>query len=275
MMETLHQITAIQTALDFRYIDTLYIEQIKDLDLSILYVPDEFHPDSAVTFQQVQHTVSEAGLSRVDICIMHGAFGYQLRQAPAHIQRHLETDYLGIVEYWISIGHVHVHSFYERIIPQGSFDRLSHGEEHPKGGVVLSIRGPDGPKWDFIENVGAKIFKTIEVRGTDLDRSMAQIRKACVKLPDESHVRIKASKSHPCYMGLKEIQLEYVMLHFTKSNTDDDDVPRTTLVDLISSDVYTPVSITSGNIVDLLMEAMTDLNDSQLALARCILEETV
>ena len=209
---------------------------------------------------------------------MHGAFSYQLKQAPAHIPRHNESDYLGIVKYFINIGHVHGFSTYGRILAQGSFDRTAHNEEHPKGGIVCDIRGPDGDSWFFVENKGAKIFKTIELKNPDLDKSISKIHKSIKDLPDDSHIRIKAVKAHPVYVALDEIKLRYPAFNFTRVVLDETTEEATKAISLpLASEFYKSVSITNDNIVSLLMHEVKSkysLTDAKLAFLNSILEET-
>jgi DNA repair exonuclease SbcCD nuclease subunit len=274
---TLHHINAHDTCLDFRYIETAYIEFLKDLELYILYVPDEFSPSPDMTLSHVESLMKDLNITQVDIACMHGAFSWQLRNAPSHIQRHSEEAYLSIVKHYVNIGHVHNFSTYDRLLAQGSFDRLSHGEEEPKGGILCDIRGPHGDSFNFIENVGAKIFKTITLRTLDLDKCIQQISKATLKIPDDSYVRIKAVKTHPIYVAFDELKIKFPMFHLSKISLDDEDIsePKESLI--VDTDVYTPVSITDTNIVDLLMNEVRskyNLSDSQLTLLTGLLEQT-
>ena len=64
---------------DFKYISTLSIEIMEDLDISILYVPDEWTANTDLTFSQVKELLADNNLSQVDICILHGMWFYQAR----------------------------------------------------------------------------------------------------------------------------------------------------------------------------------------------------
>lgn len=275
--DTLHQINGRESTLNFRYIDTCYIEFLKELELYILYVPDEFSPSTDMTLNHVKSLMKDLNIEQVDIAQMHGSFEWQLKKAPAHIQRHSEEAYLSIVKHYVNIGHIHNFSTCERLLAQGSFDRLSHGEEEPKGGIVCDIRGPHGDSFNFIENKGAKIFKTITVRSLDLDKCIQSISKATRDLPDDSYIRIKAIKTHPIYVAFDELKIKFPMFHLSKISLDEDEVsdPKENLT--IDTDVYTPVSITDTNIVDLLMNEVRskyNLLDSQLTLLTELLEQT-
>jgi hypothetical protein len=262
-------------SLDYKYISTLHIEYITDLELYVLYVPDEYSPEVATTFSHVQQLLSDTGIRQVDIAIMHGAFGFQLKQAPSYIQRHREEDYLAIVKHYINIGHVHGFMIYDRIIGQGSFDRNGHGEEEPKGGTICTIRSPTGDSFVFVENKGAKIFKTITLKTLDLDKCIAHIVKLTKNLPVGSFVRIKATKDHPIYSAFKDLESKFPLLRLSKLSSD----KETEEVKSVSldTDIYTPVSITDTNIVSLLMSEIRskyNLTDSKLNMLSELLEST-
>lgn len=239
--------------LDFKYIETLHIEKIDDLGLSVLYVPDEWAATTDKTQEQVDTLLKEAMLSKVDIAIMHGMFTYQVPELTKESLKHSELYYLDIVKYFICIGHVHVFSTFDRIIAQGSFDRLAHGEESPKGGVLCYLNKEGQHGYVFIENQTAKTYKTITIRGTDIDKAVAQLTTALDKLPAESHVRIKAKKEHPILQGLNTFKVNYPFLHFTKLTVEDEETEKMIKEFVDNETEYIPVNINKENIVELLM----------------------
>lgn len=266
----------ISPKLDFKYIDTLFIEHIKDIDLHVLYIPDEWNPNVDVTFSQVKELMDNLGIHQVDIGMLHGMFGYQLKNIPGNFPKHDEVKYLSIVKYFINIGHIHTFSTYDRILAEGSFDRMSHGEEEAKGGTVCSIRGEGGNHFDFIENKGAKIFKTIVVKYNDLDKAISHIDKVVDKLPINSYVRIKAKKDHAVYIAFEELKQRYPLYYFTKASLEDDTDKYTAMHEAITlPDDYSPISITNDNIVDLLLteiKSKYSLTEPQLNLLSNTLE---
>jgi len=243
---------------DFGYIKTLSIEQMPDTGLTVLYVPDEWSSDTNDTYQQVLGLLNQHGLKSVDIAIMHGQFGYQL---PAHVQsipRHNEEDYLQIVSRYISIGHVHKHSVCKRIIAQGSFDRLSHNEEEDKGLVRIHLNvDPSKDQYYFIPNTNATIFKTITLPDGDLETAHRRINKAVVKLPNESHVRIRAKVGHPFLGYLDQIKKDYPFIHWSKIATDDASDSVDNVVELGVASTYIPITITATNIVEQVMGVLS------------------
>lgn len=251
LSETVYNV--VNQPVDFKYIDTLHIEHIEDLDLKILYIPDEWTSSVDLTYSQVEQTMRDLNITEVDIGIMHGMFGYQLKNVPASIQKHDEGKYLSIVKYYINIGHVHNYSHYERIIAQGSFDRLGHGEEEAKGGVVCTLDPVNGNSFSFIQNKEAKIYKTITLRYKDTDNSVNQIAKAVKNIPNDSYVRIIANKDHPLYIAFDDVKLMYPMYNFSKKSKEDieDDYELIANVTTLDSE-YTPITISKDNVVQLL-----------------------
>jgi DNA repair exonuclease SbcCD nuclease subunit len=240
---------------DMKYVNSLSIEHMDDLGLSVLYVPDEWRSDPEVTYDEVRGLLAQDQLDKVDIAIMHGNFGYQLPPQATKAPRHNEEKYLSIVKYFISIGHIHTSSVYSRILAQGSFDRLAHGEEEPKGGMLCTIHQNGHGEYFFIENKQAKIFKTINLRFNDVDAAIQQIERHTAKLPVDAYVRIRAKKDHPLIIGFDEVKKRFPLFHFTKITLEEEDDNRFSLIeDVKEQPDYIPITITKDNISTLLMD---------------------
>lgn len=263
---------------DFKYIDNIEIEYLNDLQLHILYVPDEITGSAKETFRRVKVLMDSMGIEKVDIAIMHGMFHYQLPEGIGNVQKHNEDDYLNIVRHFINIGHIHTHSVYDRIIAQGSFDRLAHGEEEAKGAVMCIISKTNGNSFFFIENKRAKIYKTIVLKSKDLERSIKQIEKDLAKLPDNSHIRIKATKDHPLYMAFEDLKVRYPMFYFKKTSLEDEAEDYILVKELIVQDEsYIPITIQKENIVEMLMTEVRnkyELPSHKLVSLQALLENT-
>lgn len=261
---------------DFRYVDTLCVEFMEKIQRNVLFVPDEWNADNAVTLKQVKQLMAEMNLKTVEVATMHGSFKYQLPGAPETIPMHSEPDYLSLVTEHIGIGHVHKYSVFEHIVPQGSFDRLAHGEEEPKGGVLVTL-SDSGPFHEFIENKGAKIFKTVEVKHKDVDRSMEQLRKAVRNLPDDSYVRVKTTKDHPLYRAFDMVQKEFFNLNFEKKSIEEIEDDYELISSMTSSDFgYTAIPIHRDNIIGLITDAVNNkrvLNPEQKLILQQTLEQ--
>lgn len=249
----------VSNEVDMKYVKTLSIEHMSDLGLNVLYVPDEWNASTDKTLEEVKDLLAQNNLAQVDIAVMHGNFGYQLPVQAIKAPRHNEQEYLSLVKYFITIGHIHSHSVYERIIAQGSFDRLAHGEEEPKGGVECVIY-PDGRgEYFFIENKLAKIFKTVTLKSKDIDSSISQIEKQTRNFKTDSYVRIRASKDHPAIIGFDELRKRFPMFVLTKITTEEEAETSHKLIDDITEDLgYTPITITKENVRDLLFSSLSE-----------------
>lgn len=270
---------AAKFSVDMKYVNSLSIEHIDDLGISVLYVPDEWRSDPNVTYDEVKALLAHDNLDKVDIAIMHGNFGYQLPVQAIKAPRHDEEKYLSIVKYFISIGHIHTSSVYSRILAEGSFDRLAHGEEEPKGAMLCMIHNDGHGEYFFIENKKAKIFKTINIKFNDVDAAIQQIERHTAKLPSDSYVRIRAKKDHPLMIGIDEVKKRFPLFHITKITIEEEDANQFTLIDDIKDTPdYIPITITKDNIMALLMEEIKskyEFSTNQLLIAERNLEEVM
>lgn len=247
----------VKEPVDVKYVTTLSIELMEDLGISVLYIPDEWNSDSSKTLEETKIELAKYHLDKVDLAIMHGAFDYQLPVKTNEM--HLSSLYQELVKYYINIGHVHTFSVNGNIIAQGSFDRLTHGEEEPKGGVECVIREDGTKDIFFIENKTAKIFKTITVNTDNVEKEIDKIKKICLNLPLGSYVRLKSKKNNPIFTVLTEIQKLLPDITFSK-NTDDDEIKQTTLFKEIATQTYESITITRENIVKLVEEKLQSSN---------------
>ena len=242
---------------DVVYISTLEIEIIEHLNLTVLYIPDEYRPDANQTYTEVLDLIKAKGIDKVDIGIFHGQFNYQLPFKDKYNVCHNEENYLKIVKHFINIGHIHNFSTYNRIIAQGSVDRIRHDEEAPKGIVECIIRPDMNDRYYFIENKKAKVYKTVNIKTNDLDKAIKQISKELLKLPVNSFIRIKAKKNNPAYLGLNEIKKLFPMCNFSKKAIEEEtEVEKDKLIEN-ENNVYLPIDINKENIKQLLLDIIT------------------
>lgn len=238
--------------LDIKYVDNVTVEYMEKFDIHVLYVPDEIQPTPEKTLALVKETMMSKGLDKVDLAFMHGQFEYQL---PAHIKnipRHSSAEYLGLVKSFIFVGHIHTHSVFERIIAQGSFDRLSHGEEEPKGFVIANITN-NTSEFFFIENKDAKIYKTVDCSYFELDKSLEYLKEMAASLPEDSAIRISANSNQPILANIQELVIFAPHITWTKHIRDKDKGTDNNVSELIEDEeIYTPVTITKDNLVQLL-----------------------
>lgn len=201
--------------LDFRYVNKLSIEHMACIGTSVLYVPDEWRPTADQCYQDVIDLMAEEKLSSVGIGIMHGMFAYQLGTIPMNAKVHKEELYLNLVEHFVSVGHIHTRSQYERIFAQGSFDRIAHGEPLAKGAWYFKANPEKGWTPIFMENKTAKIYETVTVDG-DLGKALKKIDKAIKDLPNGSYVRIVAPAGHEVFQAMDGFLAKYPFLYFSR-----------------------------------------------------------
>jgi hypothetical protein len=237
--------------LNFKYVNTLSVEYIEDLNSNILYVPDEWGIDNQNTFEEVKIILKNKGLDKVNLAFMHGQFKHQLPSNIGSIPFHDSDNYLPIVYNGIFIGHVHTFSVFDKIIAQGSFDRLTHGQEEPKGfiiaGVSTEVEGLI--YYHFIENKKAKKYITIECSDLSIEDCLKKIDLAVDNIPDDSHVRIKANADHPIFTNMNELIKRYLTIHFKRQPIAKEQ--ETLAKNLKIQEHYKPFEITPTNIITL------------------------
>lgn len=264
-----------QIGCDVQYVPNLSIEYIEDLDINVLYVPDEWSPSTEKTYEEVLALMRAKGLSKVDFAIMHGQFEYQLPEI-VKAPKHNSSLYLEIVKYLIFIGHVHVYSFLDRIIAQGSFDRISHGEERPKGHVRFGITHDDQCEAVFVENKDALIFKTIRCMGMSLEETLAEIDKVAITVPTGSHLRVESDDTNPIFANMELLIRQYPLITWTKKPISVSETEIDSSTPLEEELDYTPITITPENLKTLLMSRIANLGVSAeiMECAAHLLDET-
>lgn len=147
-----------------RVFDTVSIEYIHSYDINVLYVPDDLPCDNAL--EVVKSKISEAQLNSVDIALNHGYFQHMLPSGIPHEPPNTfrAEDFDTLVKGFVLNGHIHQASVYRKVISNGSFERLCHGEEEPKGFFVIYYNTDTGEaSHEFHENQYATTFKTYDL----------------------------------------------------------------------------------------------------------------
>lgn len=252
--EVLPTIKTISTLdLDFKYVKTLSIEYIEKFNINVLYMPDEWRSTPEETFEEVKDLLKSKGLTSVEFGVFHGNFEYQLPQHIKGIPRHSSQEYLNIVSELIFIGHIHTHSRFERIVAQGSFDRLSHGEEEPKGFVIADVDiGKNDRNVYFVENKYAKIYKTINCTGMSLQETIEHVKQVITNLPANSAIRIEAEQDHLVFTNMEAITTLCQTMTWTKKQISPEQIDIEKEYDT-SEDMYQAVTLTRDNIQEILL----------------------
>lgn len=237
---------------DLIYVKNLSIRYEEKFDMNFLFVPDEWTNSTDKTLSQVKDLLRTKGLDQVDYAFMHGQFDFQL---PPHVkaQKHDSTEYLKIVKELVFIGHDHRFKMFDRIFVQGSFDRISHNEEEPKGHIRVNIQPDNTKEVIFVENTGSKKFLTVKCYQMSMDQTLTFVDKFVEKVPDGSHIRIEAEPSHPAFSNMDTFVLRHPFLVWEKHpKATDKDKPE-----VYQEDVeYIPITITSENVKTLLLERL-------------------
>lgn len=238
---------------DVKFFDKLSIEYIEHLDVQMLYIPDEWKPTTEETWQDVTEKLKQHQLEAVDFVVMHGTFPHQM---PENVRDKLDThnslNYIGITKYFVFVGHIHSFSQYECILSAGSPERLAHGEEGPKGYIMVEVDRVNGQhKIQFIENKEATVYKTINCNGLTTEDSLKKLRKEIPKRDEPMYIRIACRSGDPVLSALPALSVEYPTVHWQTKNTEAKAVKVYAAAEPASK--YVGVTITPDNIEDLLL----------------------
>lgn len=193
-----------------RYYDDLCMVD-EDFGLKVLYLPDNYSHDPDVTLSAVNRLIDEKGSP--DFILMHGAFEYQLPpEALKATCVHSSDAYNAMVEKtqgWIVSGHIHLQSQKGRIMVGGSFGRLAHGEEGPKGYLRYTLTESFNDQWEFVENKKADVYKTIKLHGLVGDEIVRVLERELAPLKKGDHIRIRCDKEDDAAKTFRSIPSLY------------------------------------------------------------------
>lgn len=256
---------AMRSSCKLHYANTLSIEYFKDWDMNVLFVPDNLNPDSSVTWTELEELMEAKGLKKVDFAVMHGQFQHQLpefisEKSPA---THKNSNYLNIVEHYIFVGHIHTHSVYDRILAQGSFDRMAHGEEEPKGFLMaeINLRGNVSDDWfAFIPNPRAKKYITINCMGLELDQALVKIAQEIEILSDGEYARIEAEKTSPIFSNMEEVMKMAPLVKWSTLKRDLEQEAQEKVIDAQPElQEWKPIRVDKTNIVEVVQAELASL----------------
>jgi UDP-2,3-diacylglucosamine pyrophosphatase LpxH len=246
--------TLAEIPVELYYITELTIFHWDKFGVDILFIPDEWSSgqwssNTAETQREVKALMAQKNLDKVDFSFIHGAMDYHLKVVKKHLV-HDPEFYRSITRYQTWMGHIHTPDNRDGILMNGSFDRLAHGEEHPKG-HWRCVTHPNGNyKATFVENKGAMIYKTIWLKNPDVDISMSEVKAGIEGLPKNSHVRIRADRGHPVIAGLETLRREYPHIHF-KVKTDTEEEEKALDLAMVDDELNLGIEITPNNVIGL------------------------
>lgn len=256
---------------DFRFVKDMEIEHHKGLDITILYVPDEYASREQM-YLIAKSLLKEHQLDKVDFILGHNQFAYQFNEQIRHnISSLNEEDWNDMININGFFGHVHKRSEYKKIQVAGSYDRLAHGEEEPKG-FLKAIYQPDEHTVQFIENKHAKLYKTLVVPTSFDLQDESSLRSLITQIDEiyqqqpQAHIRLKyQDETLPIRQILKQLQVRYPEITFSqlyKGQTTQEDKKA---IPLPEDEQYHFINITRDNIVRLLEEEMQSQGDDDRA----------
>lgn len=205
--------------IDYKYFDTISVDKIDNF--TFIYFPDTLPYKSIDEVVKIGYTLLQDTyqVSIPDIVIGHGYFKHRIpSEKLLDLIPHYTTEMFKDVKL-VFFGHEHLHWNKDNVYSIGSFDRLNHGEESPKGFMIFSIDN-DSIFTKFIENKLAIQHITIETNGESIDEKLLNLSKS---------IEVKFNKNYTGYLRIKD-------------NTDD----RLVLVSLLK-DKYPDLHITSIN----------------------------
>lgn len=174
---------------------------------SFLFIPDEWRANNEKTYQEAVEAIRGYGLEQVDFCLFHGQFEYQFPDLP--LPCHDSSRWQKLVRHYLFAGHIHKHSRNGNILVAGSFDRLCHGEEKPKGHLRVTVN-PDGDDVvNFVENPLAKTYNTYDVRELDTQAIYEFGSARADELPMGSFIRLWGGRHQGVKQIIKTLEKDY------------------------------------------------------------------
>lgn len=238
---------------DVKYIDTLTFEIIEPFGISVIYIPDEYNENSLDTYKEVKDLIRKNNLTKVDFIFIHDGFDYQL---PMDKNAHNAKAYSDLVNYYVVESHIHTHSRRYNIWAIGSLDRLKHGEEEAKGFAMFHLKNGKC-KGVFIENKDAKIYKTVDAKGCDLESTKVKLDRIA-ELPTDSYIRLVMTRLCPIYNQRHAVRSIYPQFNFDYL-IEDGLIKEDSSLSLIESLEITPVTTFSkDNVKSLLLPHITN-----------------
>ena len=239
------------------YIDTLCIKRFDDLDMDIMFIPDEWKPKCEDIRLDVLECLHKHNMTQVDVVSMHGMFGHQLPKG-IKLDHHDAHFYSSIARHVVVCGHVHTPSKWKNVYVPGSTDRLRHNEEEEKGYWYFTST-PKKTKGVFQVNENAWIYKTFDVRNMTYEDGIRLVTNGAINMSDGSFIQIRAEKNSPL-LNIRDLKQQFPNLNW---KTDRKDLQSTELA--VETVNLTPNqqplnALTKDNLIPRLEEFAVDTN---------------
>lgn len=189
------------------------------------------------------------GLTKVGLTCIHGQFPHQLPGVDSP-KSHNENFFLDITKHYVLTGHIHMRSVYQRILTGASFDRLKHGEEGEKGGLLCYLNCLRDDEYYFLTNYRAKRYDTVKITSSDLENIYVELKNLLKPIPLDSYVRLDFN--NPIFeKSLYNIQKQYPNYMFTLKDKKKEE--RIVKLRKITKET---IAITQENIEEMLADRM-------------------
>lgn len=253
---------------NLHYAKELEIVYNERWDAHILFVPDKWHPSTAVTLTQVKELMAAKGLEQVDFAIMHGAFSYQL---PSIVEEptHDEVEYQQLVRHQILIGHVHIQTINGKIFAAGSFDRICHNDEIPKGMFHFNVYDDGHFECTFIENKRAKQYVTWDVHSLDTKELNNAIKERIKELPKGSSIRLRCDPGDVANGDIDSFRREYPEQDWQITVEKATAKKNTVMESIRNFDMSEFVPLTEDNLLEMLLYELELNGHSETTIERC------
>ncbi len=203
---------------DLKYFDTITLDYLEQFDLRILFLPDDLpYTNSAAIIAVVNQKLRELNWDYVDYAVVHGYFDHVVPVGAHQPKNTYLRSQFDFVTRYVLIGHVHTSTIVDKFIYNGSFDRLAHGEEEPKGfiridddGIVAHVK--------FITNNNATKFITLDYSTiTDEVNVMQKLTTVIEQLTPKqtSHIRLIHPNISFRHGVLKFVHQTYPHIHIS------------------------------------------------------------
>lgn len=239
---------------DLHYFDKITVHHFEKFGIDVLFVPDKATPTVERTLAQVKEKLIERGLEKVDYAWVHCTFKHHL---PEYVktEKHDTDAYIALVRYLIFGAHIHQSSRYGIFITHGSFDRIAHGEEEPKGHYRVRVRSETDMDVRFIENTNARVFRTIDCSNIPVVDAMEYIAKSLLKVPDNSFIRVVAEPGSALLNSLLTFEKKWPTFNWstTATKTKEEEIEENTIT---QQDEGESIHIDSSNIASLVQQKL-------------------
>jgi hypothetical protein len=243
--------------IDFKLYSSIDVEQNTRFGVNILYIPDVATPSTYQTLQEARAVMASRAIERVDYVLLHGTFDYQVPPQAHYENVHDSNAYLELCQGLILTGHEHPFNTNQRILNSGSFDRLCHGDEIPKGYIYSVYDSVTHDfQFTFIENTHAKKFLTVDATRVADEKVIEHIDSLTARLPVGSYVRVLVSRDS-CYFASPQTLIENpLFVDFVISVENKDKKPKKKISQVLKPQNYSAIEITCENILQLMRDKL-------------------